>query len=226
MIFGVFLLAVVAGAQLPATGLATDVAQTSQGELRITPLDGPNFLLSWAGRQIYVDPFQAADFQGAWPKADLILLTGAGHLKAARHLRKRTTRIVAPGTVERGHTRALTLEGLGKPVKVTVEAVPTTAPASEQGYVLKLGDTRLYISGPTPCQAGQLIPQKIQIAFVALTTTPPITPQAAAICVSYIAPERVYPYLLGSGSAQPFTAALKSDSHIEVQVRDWHPKPR
>lgn len=224
LLLGVPLLGALAMAQLPATGLATDVAQTSLGELRITPLDGPSFLLAWAGRHIYVDPLKAADFQGAWPKADLIVLTGAGQLN--RHLRKRTTQIVAPGTVERGHTRAFTLNGSGKPVKITVEAVPTTSPPSEQGYVLKLGNTGIYISGPTPCEAGQLISRKLQIAFVALTTVPPITPQAAAICVDDIAPEWAYPYLQEDDSAQQFTAALKSGSHIKVQSRDWHPKPR
>ncbi|HVA62149.1 MAG TPA: hypothetical protein VNF74_00380 [Terriglobales bacterium] len=112
-------------AQLPATGLKTDVVQTSIGALRITPLDGPGFLLAWAGREIYVDPFKAEDFLGAWPKADLILLTGAANPSASAKLHKPATKVVAPGTIPRGSTRVLTLANLGKPVQIPVEAVPT-----------------------------------------------------------------------------------------------------
>lgn len=198
MLLSLMLLAGVAWAQLPATGLRTDVVQTSLGELHITPLDGPSFLLTWAGRAIYVDPVKAADFQGGWPKADLILLTGAGprtEQGAVAVLHKRSTQIVAPGTIARGDTGVLTLPGAGKPVRAAVEAVSTTAPSTEQGYVLRLGNTRLYISGPTPCAAGQLLSTKVTIAFVGLTTQPAITPQAAALCVLDLAPQDVYPYL-------------------------------
>jgi hypothetical protein len=212
-----------ATAQLPATGLKTDVAPTSIGELRITPLDGPGFLLAWAGREIYVDPVEAADFQGTWPKADLILLTGAGSLSAGAGLHKPKTKVVAPGTIPRGGTRVFTLGNLGKPVHIALEAVPTTAPAREQGYVLRLGNTLIYISGPTPCEAGQLLQLKINIAFVALTTTPPITAPAAAVCASYLAPQEVYPYLTEGNAAQVFTAALHPAHNIDVRVRDWHP---
>ena len=213
-------------AQIPATGLKTDVAQTSIGELRITPLDGPGFLLAWAGREIYVDPFKAEDFQGAWPKADLILLTGAANPSASAKLHKPATKVVAPGTIPRGSTRVLRLANLGKPVHIPVEAVPTTAPATEQGYVLRLGNTRIYISGPTPCEAGQLVEVKIGIAFVALSTSPPITPEAAAVCISYLAPQEVYPYLAEGNAVQAFTAALQPAHNIDVRVRDWHPSVR
>jgi hypothetical protein len=41
-----------------------DVIQTSQGELRITPLYHGSVMLEWAGKVIHVDPWSQGDYTG------------------------------------------------------------------------------------------------------------------------------------------------------------------
>jgi len=52
----------------------SDVIQTSQGDLRITPIYHASLMLQFGGKVIYVDPVNQGDYAGK-PKADLIFLT-------------------------------------------------------------------------------------------------------------------------------------------------------
>src|SRR5258708_3868156 len=56
-----------------AADLQTDVVQTSQGPLRITPIFHASVMLEFGGKVIYVDPSRG-DFTGL-PPADLFLIT-------------------------------------------------------------------------------------------------------------------------------------------------------
>src|SRR5260370_18389712 len=51
-----------------------DVMQTSQGELRITPLYHGSVMLEWAGKVIHVDPWSQGDYSGI-PQADIFVIT-------------------------------------------------------------------------------------------------------------------------------------------------------
>src|SRR5882672_4171987 len=51
-----------------------DVMQTSQGELRVTPLYHGSVMLEWAGKVIHVDPWSQGDYTGI-PQADMFVIT-------------------------------------------------------------------------------------------------------------------------------------------------------
>src|ERR1700694_543411 len=51
-----------------------DVVQTSQGELRLTPLYHGSVMLEWGGRVIHVDPWSQGDYTGI-PQADMFVVT-------------------------------------------------------------------------------------------------------------------------------------------------------
>src|SRR5713101_3786315 len=54
----------------------SDVVQTSQGPLKITPLYHGSVMLEFGGKIIHVDPWSQADYTGL-PPADLILVSHA-----------------------------------------------------------------------------------------------------------------------------------------------------
>jgi len=180
-----------------------DVAQTSQGELRLTPLAGDAIYLAWAGRSIYIDPHSADRFRHS-PKADLILF---GSPAAIAVLRKATTVTVGPVL----QPRTATLPGEGKPVQVQLFGIGPT------GILLQLGNARVLFTGPSGCTPAALQQGHVAIAFVAVTSTP----QATAACIERMRPKIVYPYLAQGDGAQRVADLLKK-SGIQVRLRDWH----
>src|ERR1700732_5041673 len=75
----------------------SDVVQTSQGPLKLTPLYHGSVMLEFGGKIIHVDPWSQADYTGV-PQADLILIshTHADHMDPAilKTLKKDSTIIL------------------------------------------------------------------------------------------------------------------------------------
>ena len=156
----------------PFAGLlagSTDSVQTAEGVLKITPVTHGSLMLEFKGKVIHIDPWGRGDYTGL-PKADLILITDihGDHLDPAqvKKLKKSGTRIVAPQAVARTVTEAVVLHNGQKKVVagLEIEAVPMynhkRGPSPGKlyhdkgrgnGYVLTLGDKRVYISGDTAC---------------------------------------------------------------------------
>ena len=212
----------------------SDVVQTSQGPLRITPIFHASVMLEFGGKVIYVDPSRG-DFTGL-PQGDLFLITHThgDHLDKAvmAKLKKPTT--IYMGTagvidtvnchcpeinvVNEGQTK--TIMGIG------VEAVPMynvgkngAEPAHHRGigsgFVLTFGDTRVYLSGDTDCTPEMKALKNIDVAFVLTMGSPADT----AKCIQAFHPKIYYPYHYGGGNTQAVADALKSTPEIEVRLR-------
>ena len=80
----------------------SDVVQTSQGPLKITPLYHGSVMLEFGGKIIHVDPWSQADYTGI-PQGDLILISHAhaDHMDPAilKTLRKDSTIILTSEAV-------------------------------------------------------------------------------------------------------------------------------
>jgi L-ascorbate metabolism protein UlaG (beta-lactamase superfamily) len=99
------------------------------------------------------------------------------------------------------------------------------------GYVVTLGDKRIYIAGDTECTPEMEALTNIDVAFVPMNLPYTMTPAEAADCVKAFAPKVVYPYHSGtpkdvgpSANAQEFAAAMKGTPGVEVRVAEWYPK--
>ena len=224
----------------------TDVEKTSAGDLRITPINHASLLLELGGKAVFIDPVSQGNYAGL-PKADLILVTDihGDHLnaKTVANLKKEgmETQLVAPEAVQKTLTEAkviamgqtLTLD-LGS-LKLLVEAVPaynlTRGPAPGQlfhtrgrgvGYVLDVGDKRVYISGDTECIPEMKQLKNIDIAFLCMNLPYTETPQEAAECVKAFRPRILYPYHYRGQDLQTLVDALKGEKGIEVRLRNWY----
>ena len=149
--------------------------QTSQGELRITPVYHGSVMLEFGGKVIHVDPWSQGDYTGL-PPADLIVITHthADHLDRAMvdKLKKPDTIIVGPpavidtlncapacGDAETiSDSEKKTVMGIGFEGVPMYNLVQGSAPGKPyhhkgigSGYILNFGDTRVYFSGDTEC---------------------------------------------------------------------------
>src|SRR5579862_3231260 len=154
----------------------SDMIETSQGALKLTPLYHGSVMLEFGGKVIHVDPWSQADYDGI-PQADLIVITHthADHMDAAiiNRLKKTGTIILGPPAVTDtlngavGETDAIANGETKSVLGIGIEAVPMynvvfgSSPGKlyhhkgiGNGYVMTFGAKRIYFSGDTECTPG------------------------------------------------------------------------
>jgi L-ascorbate metabolism protein UlaG (beta-lactamase superfamily) len=219
---------------------SSDAIPTLGGEIRITPMNHATFMLQYGGKVIVVDPTSQADYT-AIPKPDLILVTDihGDHMDRAAidKLKKASTIVLAPIAVAKTITEAQSISnGEKKTVDgIPIEAVPmynlTRGPEPGKlfhdkgrgnGYVLTVGNKRVYISGDTECIPEMKALKNIDIAFLCMNLPYTMPPSEAAECVKAFRPKIVYPYHYRGSSTEEFAAALKDTKGVEVRLRNWY----
>jgi L-ascorbate metabolism protein UlaG (beta-lactamase superfamily) len=219
-------------------GNGPDVFQTSQGELRITLFKHASLMLTWNGKVIQVDPVSTSAEYASLPKADLILITHAhsDHFdpQAISLLETDKTEIIltekalakVQGTVMgNGDTR--TVDGLKVEavpaynlVHMRSPNVPYHPPGEGNGYILNLGDLRLYIAGDTENTPEMKALRNIDVAFLPMNLPYTMTPEMVADAVRAFRPKVVYPYHYRGTDPQRLVELLKDTPGVEVRVRN------
>ncbi len=237
---------------LAAPDASSAQARSGSGEIRITPFTGAGVQIEYGATVIHVDPWSRGDYSGAKP-ADLILITDTpnDHLdppliarlrkpgapvvlsdspEGARDEGSRERLLQVPSGIVMDNGDRRTLAG------VDVEAVPMYdilpgdpfhAKGEGNGYILTLGDTRIYLAGVTECVPEMRNIRDIDIAFIPLNLPHGrMEPLVAAECVKMIRPTVVYPYHYRELPIDAFVTALRGEADIEVRVHDWYPPAR
>ena len=219
---------------------ATDVVKTSQGDVSITPIQHGSVMLEIGGKIWHVDPWSRADYSSR-PKADVILITDihGDHMdpKAIAALSKPTTVIVAPKAVSETVTKAKVVAN-GEKITVSgveIEAVPMynlkRGPEAGKlyhdkgrgnGYVLNVGNKRIYFSGDTEAVPEMKALKDIDVAFVCMNLPYTMPPEEAADGVKGFRPKVVYPYHYRGSDLDVFVNELKNEPGIEVRLREWY----
>ena len=217
-----------------SAGYEEDVFKTSKGDLKITCIGHATLMLSWAGKVVHVDPVTGYAYWPDFPKADLILVTHehGDHLdpKSIAELKKAGTEIVAtkscsgqvPEAIVMANGESRTVQGVG------IEAVPAYnivnarfhPKGNGNGYVLTLGDTRVYIAGDTENTAEMKSLKNIGIAFLPMNLPYTMTPEMVADAAKAFRPKVLYPYHYGDTDPQKLVDLLKNEKGIEVRVRN------
>ena len=238
---GVVFLGVLFAASGPAWA-QSDVIPTNKGDLRITPIVHASLMLQWDGKVIQVDPSGAVggDFNGL-PKADLILITDihGDHMDRSKIdlLKKPGSVIVTSAAVHQTIGESQTIANGEKKTFAGIEIEAVAAynlqrgPQPGQlfhdkgrgnGYILTLGDKRLYVSGDTECIPEMKALRNIDVAFVCMNLPYTMTPGEAAGCVNGFKPKIVYPYHYGQSNLQEFSSAVQGTQGVEVRLRKWY----
>ena len=94
------------------------------------------------------------------------------------------------------------------------------------GYILGIGETRVYFSGDTECVPEIKALRNISVAFVAMNPPRTMPPAEAAACVKEFRPKVVYPYHYRGQNTQEFADALKNVPGVEVRLRKLEGEPQ
>ena len=212
---------------------------TISGGVEVVPIMHASLILKWEGRVIHVDPWSRGTYEGQ-PKADLILITDihGDHLdlKQIDEVSKPGTVIIAPLAAQETVTQAEVLRNGEKTetLGIGIEAVPMynleRGPEPGRvfhergrgnGYVLTLGEQRVYISGDTECTDEMKNLEDIDIAFVCMNLPYTMTALEAASCVNTFRPKVVYPYHHRGIDPLEFKEAVTAPG-VEVVLLDWY----
>ena len=220
------------------TNFEKDIIKTSAGDLGITFIGHGSLMLTFQDKVIHIDPFSSIGEYTSLPKADLILVTHehGDHLdlNALVILKKPSTEIVisekclpsvSGGIVmHNGDTR---LFG-----SIKIEAVPAynlvNGPAEGKvfhpkgqgnGYVLTVGDKRIYIAGDTENTPEMKALQNIDIAFLPMNLPYTMTPEMVADAAKAFKPKILYPYHFGDTDTKKIQELLKENKEIEIRIR-------
>jgi L-ascorbate metabolism protein UlaG (beta-lactamase superfamily) len=243
-----------AGRGAQGKGIPGDQVPTDNGALVIHPVNHATFLMQWNGKTIYVDPVGGIKPFADLPKPDLMLVT---HIHFD-HFDPATLAalipaggqpvIVAPKTVVeklpetlRGKTRVKVLANGEKTevAGVAIEAVPAynATPGKERfhpkgrdnGYVLTMGGTRVYIAGDTEDTAEMRALKGIDIAFLPMNLPYTMSVPKAADAIRQFRPRIIYPYHYRSGDGtkanlEELKRLVGEKSGMEIRSRDWYPE--
>lgn len=234
-----------------AQRIKSDKLKAGKDSLIIQPINHASMVLEWNGRVIYVDPTGGAAAYEGLPAPDIILITdihgdhtNVETLKAIQT--KSNTTFVMPYEVDKLVPKELvknsTLLANGKEYTVRgvpIEAVPMynlpETPDSRHpkgrgnGYVIALGDKRIYISGDTEDIPEMRKLKKIDVAFVCMNLPYTMDIDQAASAVLEFKPKIVYPYHYrgkdGMSDLEGFKKLVnQGDKKIDVRLRDWYAK--
>ncbi len=223
-----------------ALSTATDVIATTMGELQLVPIWHATLALALADKIVLVDPWSKAPADRI-PKADLILITDIhpDHLDVAAidEARKSGTIIIGPAAAAKRVPDMIALgngeqrEALG----IGITAVPMynlkRGPEAGQlyhdkgrgnGYLLAIGDTKLYISGDTECTPEMRALRDVDLALVCMNLPYTMPPEEAAECVKAFRPAILVPYHYRGSELDTLAKALAGQEGIELRLRDFY----
>lgn len=218
--------------------METDTIKTAKGDLVISFLGHSSLMMSWGGKTIHSDPVSAEADYAKLPGADILLISHDHYdhldLKAVDLIRTAATKIVGNADVAKQIQGAIVLkngdtETIGG---LTVEAVPAynikhmMAPGKPfhpkgvgNGYVVTVGDKRIYLAGDTENIPEMKELKNIDIAFLPMNLPYTMTPEMVADAAKMFHPKVLYPYHQGETDTAKIVSLLKNEKGIEVRIR-------
>lgn len=227
----------------------SDRIPTKKGDIQLNPILHSTMAMQWRGKTIFVDPYGGAEKFAGMGAPDLVLITDihGDHMNketlAALDLSKAT--LIAPqavvdqlGEITFKKVKPLANGATTKAKGVKVEAVPMynlpeTADSRHpkgrgNGYVLTIGDKRVYISGDTEDITEMRQLTDIDVAFVCMNLPYTMTVEQAADAVLEFKPAVVYPFHYrgseGLADVDKFKELVDAgNAPVEVRLRNWYP---
>lgn len=230
--------------------IAQDLIPAKGGDITVKPIFHGTLVLEYKDLIIYIDPYGGAErFAGQKP-ADLVLITdihGDHHdQKTLDALDLSGATIVAPQAVAdklpTGKYKAIEVLGNGQIktlLDAKIEAIPMyNLPETDDsrhpkgrgnGYVVELGEKRIYISGDTEDIPEMRSLKTIDVAFVCMNLPFTMEVSQAADAVSAFKPVIVYPFHYRGSEGLADTAKFKelvnaAAPKVDVRLRNWYPE--
>lgn len=217
--------------------------------VKIIPIEHATAVLEWNNITIYIDPVGGSESFEGQKQPDLILITDihGDHfsLETLLALNTEKSKIMVPAAVAAKMPEALTPQidvlnnGESKErYGILVEAIPMYNLREEakgfheigrgNGYVLNMGNQRIYFSGDTEDIPEMRNLKNIDKAFVCMNLPYTMTVESAADAVLEFMPKEVYPYHYRGRPDVSDVVKFKElvnneNADIEVLQLDWYP---
>lgn len=223
-----------------------DMFESSAGAIKVHPIRHASVILETPVGVIYVDPVGEAQLYNSRPAPDFILVTHehGDHFKAETlsALVQENTRLLTNPAVYSKLPDALKAEaskisnGESTAFKeMGIEAIPAYNLTEERkkfhpkgrdnGYVLSIGNFRIYLSGDTEDIPEMRALKDIDLAFVCMNLPFTMPVATAADAVREFKPKTVYPYHFrgrDGGTQDPKEFAELVGDAASVQLRGWY----
>lgn len=214
-----------------------DTIMTDKGQVELWFLGHGTLMLKYNDMVIHVDPFSAVADYSKLPEADMILITHqhGDHLDPAALAKIKGAKTIVfcnelsaaslPGaTVMKNGDRQMfrDIEIDAVPAYNIVNKRPDGTPfhprGEGNGYILTIGDKRIYIAGDT-----EDIPEmeklgKIYVAFLPMNLPYTMTPEMVASAARMFNPAILYPYHYGETDAE-LLLPLVDSTITKVRIR-------
>jgi len=233
---------------LRAQLVAPDKLTTSKGDLVIQPVVHASVVLTFSGKNIYVDPAGGGHLFKGLAAPDLILITDihGDHFdeKTIDSIKTPNTLLIVPQAVadkitntDKSKVVVLKNGDHTEQVGVSISAIPMynlpeTADSKHpkgrgNGYIFEAGGKRLYFSGDTEDIPEMRALKNIDVAFVCMNLPYTMDINQAADAVLAFKPVIVYPYHYRGQNGLSDTNAFKQlvnakDAAIDVRLRNWY----
>ncbi len=231
----------------------TDTIETTSqkvvNDIIIDPIIHATTILEWKEKIIYIDPTGGTKAFEGKKIPDLVLITDIHgdhmNIETLDSLNLSKSEIIVPQAVAEKlpakYTDQLIIINNGETKEVQgipIEAIPMYNLREEalkfhnkgrgNGYVITLGDKRIYFSGDTEDIKEMRALKYIDIAFICMNLPYTMTVESAANAVLEFKPKQVYPYHYrgteGLSDVVKFKELVSKDPSIEVLQLDWYPE--
>ncbi|MEH6680028.1 MAG: MBL fold metallo-hydrolase [Sediminicola sp.] len=219
-------------------------------DIEVIPIEHASAILQWGKNTVYIDPVGGAGAFAGQNAPNIILITDihGDHfsLETLQELNTANSTIVVPQAVAdefpEDSTFDLVILDNGETKEfgeIGVEAIPMYNLREEatqfhtkgrgNGYVLTMGEKKVYFSGDTEDIPEMRQLENIDMAFVCMNLPYTMTVESAADAVLEFAPKQVYPYHYRGKPEVSDVANFKTmvntgNPEIEVVQLDWYPK--
>lgn len=231
-------------AAMAQSGASENTFETDGGEITVHPISHASFVMNTPQAVIYADPVGDASAYAQFPAPDLILITHehGDHYdpETLKAVVGEATQIIAnpavydmlPPELAAKATRLANGES-AEVAGIAVNAIPAYnltedrlqyhPEGRDNGYVLQIDGTRVYIAGDTEDIPEMRQLENIDVAFVPMNLPYTMGVSQAADAVSEFQPRYVYPYHYRGSDVEEFASLVEeSGAGTEVLMGGWY----
>ncbi len=218
----------------------TDSVATSLGALTIHAVQHASVVLTFADQAIYIDPVGGAALYADLPAPTLILITHAhdDHFdQFTLEALAADAPIITNGQVLPRLPAVLkaNASALANGESVEINSIPIEAIAAYNvtenrlryhpegvgnGYLITIGDSRVYIAGDTEPTPEMLALEDIDLAFLPMNLPFTMSQEQAAEAINAFQPKIVYPYHYSQARLDALQAGV--GDHSRIRILKWY----
>jgi L-ascorbate metabolism protein UlaG (beta-lactamase superfamily) len=217
---------------------AFDKISTSAGIVEMHFIGHGSLMFKVNSFVIYFDPVRSSGNYNNLPKADLILVTHehGDHLdpKLINDLQKEGTLLFSNESSAAKVSWAKSMKAGDRQEinNIIIEAIPAYNIVNERvpgqpfhpkgiglGYILTIGDKRIYVAGDTENTPEMKALKNIDVAFLPMNLPYTMTPEMVADAALAFKPKILYPYHFGDTNTNEILKLLKN-SDIDIRIRN------